>query len=214
MKMKKYLYVGLSLLSSFFLWTIIVITIDVQAIGPNCSKVGLSSLNGYVHNITGVNMMLYTITDWLSLIPIAFIIAFGISGVIQWIKRKSLFKVDRSIMILGCFYVVVMCLYILFEVVVINYRPVLINGILETSYPSSTTMLVMCVIPTTIIQLKKRITNTLLKRFISVILHVFGVFMTISRLISGVHWFSDIVAGGLLSCGLVILYIYFSDLSD
>jgi undecaprenyl-diphosphatase len=114
--------------------------------------------------------------------------------------------VDPSILILGGFYVVVMAAYLLFEEVVVNYRPVLIDGNLEVSYPSSTTTLVLCVMPTAMLQLHTRIKNVLLKRcFISVIT-VFVAFMVIARLISGVHWFTDIIGGILLSTGLVLMY--------
>ncbi|MBQ5356965.1 MAG: phosphoesterase PA-phosphatase, partial [Oscillospiraceae bacterium] len=93
-------------------------------------------------------MNLYIITDWLSIIPVCFIIGFGSLGLMQWIKRKNILKVDFDILILGAFYVIVMAIYLLFESLVINFRPVLINGILEASYPSSTTLLFLCVMPT------------------------------------------------------------------
>ena len=73
-------------------------------------------------------MWLYTVTDWLGLVPIAFCLGFAIFGLAQWIKRKSLLKVDLSILALGGFYLLVMATYVLFEYVVINYRPVLIYG--------------------------------------------------------------------------------------
>ena len=151
-------------------------------------------------------MSLYTITDWLGLVPIGFIMEFGILGLCQWIKRKNLFKVDLSILALGGFYIVVMALYIFFEMVVVNYRPILINGNLEASYPSSTTMLVMCVMPTAIIQFNERIKNSIFRRCVAFIITAFIVFMVIGRLVSGVHWFSDIVGGALLSSGLVMIY--------
>ena len=99
-----------------------------------------------------------------------------------------------------------MAVYVLFEMVVVNYRPVLIGGILESSYPSSTTMLVMCVMPTAIMQFNARIKNDVLKRFIASAIIVFIVFMVIGRLVSGVHWFTDIIGGALFSIGLVLLY--------
>lgn len=108
---------------------------------------------------TGVHFELYNITDWLGLVPLFVCMGFGILGLVQWIKRKSICKVDHDILILGGFYIITIAAYLLFESVVINYRPVLIGGILEASYPSSTTMLVMCVMPTAIMQLKSRIKN-------------------------------------------------------
>ena len=195
------------MLFAFFLWTATIQFIDVQTIGPQGSSVGFATLNGFVHNLTGVHMSLYAITDWLGLVPLAFVMGFALLGLVQWIKRKYLLKVDYSILVLGGFYIVVMAVYVLFEVFVVNYRPVLIGGILEASYPSSTTMLVMCVMPTAIMQFNARIKNNILKRFVASAITVFVVFMVIGRLLSGVHWFTDIIGGALLSAGLVMMYL-------
>lgn len=194
------------LLAAFVLWTAAISCIDVQMIGPENSSVGFAALNGFFHNLTGVHMLLYTITDWLGLVPFCFVLGFGILGLVQMIKRRSLRKVDFSILVLGVFYVFVMAAYLLFEICVINYRPVLIEGHLEASYPSSTTMLVMCVMPTAIMQLYDRIGNKSLRKGSACMIVAFTAFMVIGRLLSGVHWLTDIVGGALLSAGLVMLY--------
>ena len=194
------------MLIAFVMWTVAIRFIDVQAIGPQESSVGFATINQFVHTLTGVHMSLYTITDWLGLVPLMFVMGFGTLGLIQWIKRKHLLKVDYSILVLGGFYIVVMAVFVLFEVLVINYRPVLIDGILEASYPSSTTMLVMCVMPTAIMQFDTRIKNDILKQCVTSAIAAFIVFMVIVRLVSGVHWFTDIIGGALLSTGLVLMY--------
>ena len=194
------------MLLAFLLWSVAIQFVDVEAIGPQKSSVGFATINQFVHNLTGVHMSLYTITDWLGLVPLMFVMGFGTLGLIQWIKRKHLLKVDYSILVLGGFYIVVMVAYVLFEVLVINYRPVLINGILEASYPSSTTMLVMCVMPTAIMQFDTRIKNDVLKRCVTYPITAFIIFMVIGRLVSGVHWFTDIVGGALVSASLVLMY--------
>lgn len=203
--MKK-ICIPLSIIASFILWTILVIVVDVRAIGPNGSSVGFATINSFFHDLTGVNMTLYTITDWLGLVPIAFCFGFGIFGLVQWIKRKDILKVDYSILALGLFYIVTMVAYILFEYVVINYRPVLISGYLEASYPSSTTLLVLCVMPTAIMQFNSRIKNRISRRLGAFLITAFIVFMVVGRLISGVHWLSDIIGGALLSAALVTTY--------
>lgn len=206
MKSKKIFSVGLLSLCSFITWTILVCLVDVSAIGPKGSSVGFSGLNRYVHELTGTNMMLYTVTDWLGLVPIAVALGFAIFGLVQWIKRRRLFAVDRSIFALGGFYIAVITVYIFFEFAVINYRPVLINGYLEASYPSSTTMLVLCVMPTAIMQLCDRIQHSTLKKIVFIFISAFIAFMVIGRIISGVHWISDIIGGVLVSIGLVSIY--------
>ena len=191
--------IALGFLAAFLLWTAAVKWIDVQAIGPEDSAVGFATLNGFVHDRIGVHMGLYTLTDWLSVVPLGLVAGFALQGLAQWIQRKSLGQVDRDLLILGGFYAVVMVTFLLFEVVVINYRPVLIEGVLEASYPSSTTMLCMCVLPTAALRLRSR-------RWLAGILMAFTVFMVAARLISGVHWLTDIIGGALLSASLVMLY--------
>ena len=195
------------LLAAFVLWTALVRVVDLQAIGPNESVVGFSTLNGAFHHLTGVHMFLYDATDLLSVIPLGIIAGFGLLGLVQLIRRKSLFKVDRSILVLGGFYVVVLAVFFLFEVLAVNYRPVLIEGVLEASYPSSTTMLVLCVMPTAMLQLYDRIRNAAVRVSLLSVMGVFTAFMLIGRVISGVHWLTDIIGGILLSAGLVLLYV-------
>lgn len=199
-------FIGIGLLAAFALWTSLLSFVDVATIGPRDSKVGFSTVNGWFHNLTGTNMTLYDITDWLGLVPIFCALGFAVLGLVQWIKRKSFLKVDYSILALGVFYIVVMLVYILFEYVVINYRPVLINGYLEASYPSSTTMLVLCVMPTAIMQFNARIKNAALRRGVATVIGLFIVFMVVGRLVSGVHWITDIIGGVLISAGFVMIY--------
>lgn len=194
------------MLSAFVLWTIAVCLVDVKAIGPLDSAVGFAALNSFVKELTGVHMVLYSITDYFSVIPLGFVAAFALFGLNQWIRRKKLRHVDRSILILGTFYFLVFVAYMLFEILVINYRPVLINGALEASYPSSTSMLVICVMSTAAMQLSERIGKAAYRRCATYAITLFTAFMVLGRLLSGVHWFSDIVGGVLLSTGLVLLY--------
>lgn len=200
------------MLVAFVLWTVAICFVDVKAIGPNGSSVGFAAINSWFHKLTGVHMDLYNITDWLGLVPIFVAMGFGLFGLVQWIKRKRLKKVDYSLFVLGGFYISVIAAYVLFEMITINYRPVLINGFLEASYPSSTTLLVMCVMPTAIMQFNRRIKNATLKKFLSLLIAVFIIFMVIGRLVSGVHWLTDIVGGALLSAGLVMMYRFFISL--
>lgn len=198
--------ISILLLTLFILWTTAVIHVDVQPIGPCGSSVGFAGLNVLVHEITGVHHTLYILTDYLGLVPIFVCIGFGILGLYQWIKRRSILKVDFSILLLGGFYITVLILFVFFEQFIVNYRPVLIDGILEASYPSSTTMLVMSVMPTATMQFRSRITNQALKTAVTAVTVTFTILMVILRLISGVHWFTDIIGGALLSSGLVALY--------
>ena len=208
----KNLYASLISTFAFILWTMALYFIDVRAIGPQESRVGFATINSFVHNLLGTNMTLYTITDWLGLIPIAVMFGFALLGLVQWIKRKNLKFVDYSIFVLGGFYIAVLAIYIIFEFSVVNYRPVLINSYLEASYPSSTTMLVLCVMPTAIMQLNSHIKSSALKKFLSVVITAFIIFMVLGRLFSGVHWFSDIIGGLLISTGLVFMYRFISKL--
>lgn len=194
------------MLTAFILWTAAIRLVDIQAIGPLGSCVGFATVNRFFHDLTGVHMSIYTVTDWLGLVPLAFALGFAVLGLVQWIRRKHIRHVDSSILILGGFYLVVMAAYILFEQCIVNYRPVLIDGFLEASYPSSTTLLVMCVMPTAMMQLHSRVKHNVFRYCVDFVIAAFILFMVIGRLISGVHWLTDIIGGGLLSAGLVMMY--------
>ena len=190
----------------FAVWTAMILLIDVKPLGQGGTNIGFATWNLWFHQLTGVHMNIYNITDWLGLVPIFVCVMFGIMGLIQLIQRRSLRKVDYDIIILGIYYVIVIAAFILFEMIPINYRPILIEGVMEASYPSSTTLLVLSVMPTFIFQANRRLKNEVRKKMITISTMVFSVFMVIGRLIAGVHWFTDIVGGVLLSAGLFYIY--------
>ena len=211
---KNDLYLSLALFTLFVLWTVALCFIDVKAIGPEGSSVGMASLNGWFRKLTGINITLYLVTDWLGLVSIGIAFSFGVMGFTQLIKRKSLLKVDGNILILGIFYVLVIIVFIFFEELSINYRPVLIEGVLESSYPSTTTLLLICINETAVLQFKHRLKNTALKKSILIITRLFTAFMVIGRAFSGVHWISDIIGAILVSTALVLLYRYFVSIKN
>ena len=203
---KNYIFAGSIFITGFVIWTILVQKVDVQPLGVHGTDIGFATINCLLHKLTGVHMLLYLITDWLGLIPIFVCMIFGEIGFAQLVKRRSLFKVDSDIIILGIYYVLVIFGYLIFEMIPINYRPVLIEGFLESSYPSSTTLLVLCVMPTAIEQMNRRSENVTAKKIVQVLSMCFSIFMVLGRLLSGVHWFTDIVGSVLLSAGLFCIY--------
>ena len=209
-KMKKngenLLILGGALLVAFSIWTLLVQRVDVRPLGQNGTDIGFSTFNCWFHKLTGVHMAIYTITDWFGLVPVFVCTLFGGLGFMQWIKRRSLFQVDYDIIFLGVYYSIVILGYLIFEMIPINYRPILIEGFLEASYPSSTTLLVLSVMPTLNFQIKRRLENITIKKIICILSSSFSVLMVIGRLISGVHWFTDIVGAIILSTGLFFIY--------
>ena len=157
-KKRNFLISGILLLIAIT-FTILVKVVDVKQIGVNNSSIGFATLNQFIFETTGVNMIWYHITDWLGLISVFMAIVYAFIGLIQFIKRRSIFKVDKEIILLGLYYIIVIALYVFFEKVIINYLSIII------------------------------ITITV-----------------VGRLISGVHWFTDIIGGILISSGLLMTF--------
>lgn len=197
---------GAALILAFILLTVLIQTVDVRPVGVNGTNIGFATVNTWFHRLTGVHMGLYTVTDWLGLVPIAVCIGFGLLGLAQWVRRRSIAKVDRDILLLGGYYILVILGYLIFEMIPINYRPILIDGAMEASFPSSTTLLVLSVMPTLLFQVNRRAKGQTVRRLTAAFVVLFSVFMVIGRLVAGVHWLTDIVGSVLLSAGLYSLY--------
>lgn len=203
---KRLLVTGILLIVLFAIWTLLIQVVDVQPAGQAGTAIGFATFNIWFHKITGVHMLIYIITDWVGLVPVIVCMVFASIGAVQLFQRKSLLKVDFDIVLLGIYYVIVIFGYLIFEMIPINYRPILIDGRMEASYPSSTTLLVLSVMPTLVFQGNRRVKSLGMKKCIHIMTIIFSLFMVIGRLISGVHWITDIVGAILLSFGLFYLY--------
>lgn len=208
---KKNIITSITMIILAVIYTILVKIIDVAPIGPNNSEVGFSKINGFFHNLLGSNMTIYKITEILGIIPLLMAGIYAIIGLVELIKRKSLTKVDYEIYALAGLYVVVLGLYVFFEKCIINYRPILIDGVLEASYPSSHTLMALCICGSSIIVNKrifhKKIFN--LENKLSIFLMIT---IILGRFISGVHWFSDII--GAIFISLTLLSSFYTAISS
>lgn len=209
MKKKIALIGAIAFLVLFLVFTVLVITVDVQPIGPNGSEVGLATMNGAVADALEYNEIWYNISDYAGYLALLIPVGFALLGLFQVIKRKSLLKVDRHLILLAVFYVIVLCAYITFEIFKVNYRPILIDGVLEASYPSSHTLLSLCITASAIFEAHLLLKNKKALLISADILFVtIGAVVLVGRLLSGVHWLSDIIGGVLLSVALVCFFIY------
>ena len=202
---KRNIIISIVLIILSVLFTALVKNVDVKPIGPNESMVGFADINKLFHNLIGSNMTIYKVTEVLGYIPIAMALVYVFIGLKQLIKRKSLLKVDKEIYVLALFYVLVVGVYVFFEKFIVNYRPILIDGVLEASYPSSHTLMSICLCGSSIIINKKLFKNKFgdIENVLSVILILL---IVIGRIISGVHWFTDILGGIIISSALLVIF--------
>ena len=199
--------IGLFIISVIYI--IMVKTIDVQPIGPNGTSVGFAGINNFIHKQLGLNMGWYKLSKYLGIITFFIIFYYAYLGLKQLIARKKLFKVDRRLLILGCFYILVGLVYILFEKVIINYRPVILKGELEASFPSSHTMLGLCVCMSSLFISKYYVKDKKYLKYFNIGTIAVMILLVISRTLSGVHWFTDIIGGIIISIFLISIFYLF-----
>ncbi len=208
MKKKNNFIISAVLFLAFIAFIALLKTVDVAAIGPAGTEVGLSRLNQAVSDFLGTDMSMYKITEILGYALIAMGAVFALAGLMQVIRRRSLLKVDKRIIALGELYVILLGLYAIFEKVIINYRPVIMPGetLPEASFPSSHTMLAVVIGGSVMMMLRYYVANINIRRILQVICLATVIATVILRLISGVHWFTDIIGSLIISCALLNLF--------
>lgn len=204
-KATKLLILGLCLLLAFGVFTLVVMKVDVRPIGPEGSKVGLGAINEFCMNKIGYHPDLYDFTEGLGYGVLMVAAALALLGLSQMLKNKSL-KMERELWFLVALYAAVAVCYVAFEIFVVNCRPVLMDGKLEASYPSSHTMLAVCIMGSALCYLKKKIPCARCRRVPALLGMLLLVLVVAGRAASGVHWITDIFASLLLSGGLLALY--------
>ncbi len=199
------LIISIILVIVAIVYTILVKKIDVAGIGPDNTMVGFSTLNGAIQNAVGVNFLWYDITKYLGIIPFGFVAFYGLIGLRQLISTGSIKEVDKRLLKLAAFYVMIVAIYVFFEKKIINYRPTLINGELEASYPSSHTLLAICLCGSSMMMLKYYITNEKLRKIANIFTCILMLVIVLGRIVSGVHWASDILGGMIISAAMLSL---------
>ena len=192
----------------FVLTIALVKCVDIAAVGPAGTSIGLSHLNKEVHDLIGVHMFWYQVTNLLGFWAILCGAIFACVGLKQLIERKSLKQVDAKILALGGLFVLLGVIYVLFEKVVINCRPVLMEGetVPEASFPSSHTVLAFVIFGAIAMMLKDYLQDKRLASMLPTACPVRILVSVIGRLISGVHWFTDILGGIFLSYALLMVF--------
>lgn len=209
MKRKKYFLLAGCFFALFAALLVVVLNVDVAAIGPEGTRVGLSSLNKAVHDAVGVHLNWYTITDYLGYGALLVAALFAALGCAQMIKRRGFAKVDREILALGGLYVALLAIYVFFEKVIVNYRPIIMpdETAPEASFPSSHTMLACTILGSTILVLRKYVKNPPLRIALQAACAAAMAVLVIGRFYSGAHWLTDILGGLLISAALLSLFM-------
>jgi undecaprenyl-diphosphatase len=192
----------------FLLLIFLLLNFDVAPIGPQGTSIGLSMLNQSVFDYFGVNDVWQDITDGIGYMSILVAVVFALFGALQLVQRKSIWKVDKSLLALGALYLVTVGFYGLFEAAVVNYRPIVMPGDTEpeASFPSSHTMLTCVILGSTAMLLERYVGNRAARLTLQVLCTALILIMAGGRLAAGIHWFTDILGGLLLSATLLLMY--------
>ena len=214
--LKKKAITAAVLAAIFVLFIVLVKTVDVAAIGPDGTSVGFSAVNSAFRDAFGLNMFFYRLTQILGYLSIVIALVFAEEGIEQLIRRKSLKAVDGEIIVTGILYVLTAIVYLFFEIVKVNYRPVIMPGDTapEASFPSSHTMLACVILVGATVFVIRYLNNKKLAKILAIAFSVTAAVTVVGRILAGVHWFTDIVGGLLISAALIVGYAAALDFVD
>ena len=189
--------------------TILVATVDGQPVGVQGTNLGFATINTQFFARFGQNDTFYKISSAAGIVCFVTAAGFGLFFLKQLIDRKSLSKVDRNLSILIMLYILTAALYLLFDkVLIINYRPILRDKGLESSYPSTHTVIAWVVMVSAIDQWNIYIRNEKLKTAATACSLIVLFIVIVTRMLAGVHWLTDIIGGMIIGDMLIAWYRY------
>jgi len=200
--MRNYTVWASVLLLLFLVLIALLLGVDVQAVGVEGTSLGLARMNIYLLDVFGFHPWWYALSEWLGVVSLLVVAGFGLLALSQLIRRRSLKRVDRSLYVLFALYGVLAFLYLFFEHVVLNYRP----QVLEPSFPSSHTLLVVFVMGSACVVLSDMMCKGWKRHLLQGLCLLAGAVTVLGRLLSGVHWSTDILGAVLLSASLVFFF--------
>ena len=164
-------------------------------------------MNDAIFDFFGTNVIWDKVGDVLLILVLAAVAGFALAGLTQLIKRKSLKKVDSEILAMIPSLVLMVAIYFVFEKVwILNYRPVMVNGVAEPSFPSTHTLVAVTVLGMIMLALPKYIKEKKTRTLIDVALLIVMAVMAFSRVASGMHWATDVLGGIVFGIDLVLVY--------
>lgn len=191
------------------LFTLLIKLVGVQNAGATNTPLGFARINTAVHTAVGTSSFWYTVSKLLGFCAIATAAFFAGLGLWQWFQRKSLKEVDRVFFVLASLYVAVVVLWKLFDVIALNYRPVLKDGAAEPSYPSTHTMMALAFFGSAVPMIMTYMKRRRLRKILALAAIAAAFLTVLARFLSGVHWFTDII-GGILISGALLSWFWFA----
>lgn len=195
-----------TMLVAFSVWTVLIKTVDVRAVGADGVVVGLAGLNDWWWGLCGTKAVAKLLSDLVGYLVLVLLVGLAVWQVVVAIRGRSL-RLARHWWVLDGVIVALLVCYLVFELVVVNGRPLLVDGALKASYPSTHTLLFAVVLPLVAATVWREINNRPLRFTVAAVCGVLLVAGVILRAIAGVHWLSDIIGGLFLAATLVFTYL-------
>lgn len=197
---------SLILLAVSVIFTLLVAFVGRAPVGPENSEVDFAALNAALHDQFGYNTVFYGISSVLGYLTILTALINCVGYLANLIKKKDLRMVRADLTATLGIYILLAVLYLVFEFVVINYRPVILEEGLEASFPSTHSMLAIAVMFSAAQQVRTGMKESGIRNILILLCVLTGVLTPVTRFFSGVHWFTDILGGVLYGLFLTSLF--------
>lgn len=193
----------------FVILTVLLLKVDVTASGINGSNIGLSMINISFRDVIGSSWLCYNISKVAGIVGLAACALICLMFAFRVMRQKSLKALCKRDVALVALYIETAVFYIVFDKIVINYRPMLKWGETEpeSSFPSTHALMAVVIFVSLGHVASDYIKNKLTLKIVQGACVVFALAIILGRTFSGVHWFTDIVGGILFGVGLVCAYL-------